>query len=63
MIAIARTAAMHGSELQPVRMDLRSLPPPAACRSSSSCRYASSESGPSVSSRSVTAASMKKTYM
>eukprot|EP00966_Prymnesium_polylepis_P031881 741764-Prymnesium_polylepis.1 len=44
-------------------MDFRSLPPPAACKSSSSCRYASSESGPSVSSRSVTAASIKKTYM
>ena len=38
-------------------MDLRSLPPPSACRSSSSCKYVSSEKLLAVSSRSVGAAS------
>eukprot|EP00966_Prymnesium_polylepis_P078630 1822358-Prymnesium_polylepis.1 len=43
MIAIERTAAMHAGELVPVRIDLRSLPPPSACKSSSSSRKVSSE--------------------
>eukprot|EP00966_Prymnesium_polylepis_P117603 2719048-Prymnesium_polylepis.1 len=57
--AIERTAAMHAGELVPVRIDLRSLPPPSAWRSSSSSRKVSSE--PTWErSRSVTAASRKK---
>lgn len=43
MIAMDRTAAMHASEPQPVRIDFLSFPPPSAPRSSSSWRYVSSE--------------------
>ena len=61
MSDIARTPAMHVDEA-PLRIEARSLPPFSAPMSASSCRYVSRDPA-CERSRSVGAASRKKTYM